>query len=229
MKDKYDVIQFWMLQDPVLTRSALRVLARLVQHQNPKSGRCDPSYAGLASDLRLSTKSVQNAIAELLAKKAIRVIDGRRGRRNRYKIMSVQEHETRVKKEENLASKSTEAEFPLAEKQTSYEKKKKREKKRGRQNGSLKVQRPWRDKPARHVRQEDGEFAGEQKRSRQSLQALENSVGRHLEALGQSLLLLMHAEPSAVDEVYHQYERGELAFNEAKAGLLKLCIHNPSK
>ncbi|MEO0378229.1 MAG: helix-turn-helix domain-containing protein [Cyanobacteria bacterium P01_A01_bin.17] len=72
----------WQLQP-----AALKVLIALIQRQNPKSGRCDPSAMTLMRDTGLKERTVRGATTELAQKGLI--IISRKGSwgRNRYKIV----------------------------------------------------------------------------------------------------------------------------------------------
>ncbi len=63
--DKWQAIQHWVSVEPRLTRSALVVLIRLLDHQNPKTGRCDPSVQRIQDKTGLCERSVRKAMSEL--------------------------------------------------------------------------------------------------------------------------------------------------------------------
>lgn len=68
---KWFVAQYWVQQNPPLKRAAFSVLMRLLDRQNPKTGRCDPSAAGLAEETGFTERSVRSAFNELEERGAI--------------------------------------------------------------------------------------------------------------------------------------------------------------
>lgn len=77
-----------------LTPCAKLVLLCLANRHNQETGRCDPSVERIASDLRISPRSVQNGLRELSEKKAIQIIErkqrtgrGKRNLTNRYRLL----------------------------------------------------------------------------------------------------------------------------------------------
>jgi len=75
-----------LLMMPGLRPAARRIGARLIEHHNLNSGRCDPSVAGMARQEGLSERSVRRALAQLEAAGLIgRHVHGS-GRRNAYRI-----------------------------------------------------------------------------------------------------------------------------------------------
>lgn len=75
-----------LLMMPGLRPAARRVGARLIEHYNLATGRCDPSVVGIAAAEGLSERSTRRALAELQAMGLIqRVVHGA-GRRNAFAI-----------------------------------------------------------------------------------------------------------------------------------------------
>lgn len=75
-----------LLMMPGLRPAARRVGARLIEHYNLATGRCDPSVVGIAAAEGLSERSTRRALAELQAMGLIqRAVHGA-GRRNAFAI-----------------------------------------------------------------------------------------------------------------------------------------------
>lgn len=88
---KWHTYQHWICQSPPLTRSALVVLARLLDRQNTRTGRCDPSAVGLLEETGLSERSVRGAFKELEEQGALKRYRITRRSRNQFLIFSVAE------------------------------------------------------------------------------------------------------------------------------------------
>ena len=66
LTDQWALLKYAVLTEtPRMKATTLSVLIRLLDHQNPKTGQCNPSITKLGSDLRMSRRSVQYAIKEL--------------------------------------------------------------------------------------------------------------------------------------------------------------------
>jgi len=87
--EKHDCFNHWVKSRPSLKASELKVLFRLLAHQNPQTGRCDPSIARLSEDTGVCRRTVRKAIKGLEEREAIRVLLRSRGRRNKYRIVDV--------------------------------------------------------------------------------------------------------------------------------------------
>jgi len=99
---KWYVTQYWVRQQPLLTRSGFLVLLRLLDRQNTKTGRCDPSAIGLCEETGLSERGVRGAFKELEYRGAIKRRQITKHTRNQFLIFSVEElaqnqHSTEVK------------------------------------------------------------------------------------------------------------------------------------
>jgi DNA-binding Lrp family transcriptional regulator len=88
---KWQVAQHWAQQNPPLKRATYAVLMRLLDRQNPKTGRCDPSAAGLAEETGFTERSVRSAFSELEERGAIKRFRKARCARNQFMIFSVDE------------------------------------------------------------------------------------------------------------------------------------------
>ncbi|MDM8165575.1 MAG: hypothetical protein QUV18_06490 [Roseovarius sp.] len=88
---KWLVSQYWIRQDPPLTRASFAVLMRLLDRQNPKTGRCDPSAVGLMEETGFSERSIRGAFAELEERGALIRYRAARRSRNQFLIFSVDE------------------------------------------------------------------------------------------------------------------------------------------
>lgn len=88
---KWQVAQHWAQQNPPLKRATYAVLMRLLDRQNPKTGRCDPSAAGLAEETGFTERSVRSAFSELEERGAIKRFRKARRARNQFLIFSVEE------------------------------------------------------------------------------------------------------------------------------------------
>lgn len=88
---KWYVTQYWTRQQPLLTRSGFLVLLRLLDRQNTKTGRCDPSAIGLCEETGLSERGVRGAFRELEGRGAIKRCQIAKRARNQFLIFSVEE------------------------------------------------------------------------------------------------------------------------------------------
>lgn len=68
---KWQTLQYWVNEEPHLTRSAIVVLARLLERQNTKTGQCDLSKQRLLEETGICKRSVSNAFCELEARGAV--------------------------------------------------------------------------------------------------------------------------------------------------------------
>ncbi|MGR3315259.1 helix-turn-helix domain-containing protein [Roseovarius indicus] len=91
LMQKWLVSQYWIRQDPPLTRASFAVLMRLLDRQNPKTGRCDPSAVGLAEETGFSERSIRGAFAELEERGALKRYRAARRSRNQFLVFSVEE------------------------------------------------------------------------------------------------------------------------------------------
>ena len=88
---KWHVSQYWTRQQPLLTRTAILVLLRLLDRQNTKTGRCDPSAIGLCEEMGLSERGVRGAFKELESRGALKRRHVAKRARNQFLIFSVDE------------------------------------------------------------------------------------------------------------------------------------------
>jgi DNA-binding Lrp family transcriptional regulator len=88
---KWHVSQYWARQQPLLTRTAFLVLLRLLDRQNTKTGRCDPSAIGLCEEMGLSERGVRGAFKELESRGALKRCRVAKRARNQFLIFSVDE------------------------------------------------------------------------------------------------------------------------------------------
>lgn len=91
LKQKWFVAQYWAQMDPPLTRSSYAVLMRLLDRQNTKTGRCDPSAIGLAEETGFTERSVRSAFKELEERGAVKRYRAAKRSRNQFLIHSVEE------------------------------------------------------------------------------------------------------------------------------------------
>lgn len=91
LMQKWLVSQYWVRQQPPLTRASFSVLMRLLDRQNTKTGRCDPSAVGLAEETGFSERSVRSAFKELEERGAVIRRRASLRSRNQYLIHSVDE------------------------------------------------------------------------------------------------------------------------------------------
>ncbi|MDA5095797.1 hypothetical protein O2N63_17030 [Aliiroseovarius sp. KMU-50] len=104
--NKWQVAQYWVRQQPQLTRSGFLVLMRLLDRQNPKTGRCDPSAIGLLEEIGLSERGVRGAFKELEKRGALKRYRSSRRARNQFLIFSPEELE-QMKQLANRRKKGT--------------------------------------------------------------------------------------------------------------------------
>jgi len=93
LMQKWLVPQYWVRQQPQLTRASFCVLMRLLDRQNTKTGRCDPSAVGLAAETGFSERSIRGAFKELEERGVIKRNRVARQSRNQFLIYSVVELE----------------------------------------------------------------------------------------------------------------------------------------
>lgn len=93
LMQKWLVSQYWVRQQPQLTRASFCVLMRLLDRQNTKTGRCDPSAIGLLEETGFSERSVRGAFKELEERGVIKRNRVARRSRNQFLIYSVAELE----------------------------------------------------------------------------------------------------------------------------------------
>ena len=86
-RQKWELCGHWVLAQPALTRTGLRVLFLLLQHCNPRTRQCNPSIGRLARMLDASERGVQMAIRELKERGAIESHAGGRGGSNQYAFL----------------------------------------------------------------------------------------------------------------------------------------------
>ena len=85
-RDKWIVCQYWIKQKPPLTRSAMLVLLRLLDRQNTKTRRCDPSEIGLSQELGYDPRTIRMATRELSNRGAVHKYRQPGRTRNQYLI-----------------------------------------------------------------------------------------------------------------------------------------------
>lgn len=91
LMQKWLVSQYWVRQQPPLTRASFGVLMRLLDRQNTKTGRCDPSAVGLVEETGFSERSVRSAFKELEERGAVKRFRVAQRSRNQFLIYSVNE------------------------------------------------------------------------------------------------------------------------------------------
>ena len=91
LKAKWQVAQHWAMQKPPLRHATQLVLLRLLERQNPRTGRCDPSAVGLSEEIGYSERSVRSAFKELEERGAIKRYRASKRARNQFLIHSVEE------------------------------------------------------------------------------------------------------------------------------------------
>ncbi|WP_238704912.1 helix-turn-helix domain-containing protein [Parasedimentitalea marina] len=74
-----------------MTRSAIIVLSRLLDRQNTKTGRCDPSVIRIVEETGMCERSVRGAFKELETRGALKRYRANRRSRNQFMIFSVAE------------------------------------------------------------------------------------------------------------------------------------------
>ena len=91
LMQKWKTHLYWIGQKPPLTRSALVVLSRLLNRQNTKTGRCDPSVIRIVEETGMCERSVRGAFKELETRGALKRYRANRWSRNQFMIFSVAE------------------------------------------------------------------------------------------------------------------------------------------
>jgi hypothetical protein len=96
-----DAREHFAWQEHVAARTDIKpaakiVLLRLALYRNVKTGRCDPSYVGLATGAGVSERTAMRAIAEAKRKGLIAIERGNgRGNRNQFRLVISNERVTR--------------------------------------------------------------------------------------------------------------------------------------
>ena len=90
-RQKWELCGHWVMAQPPLTRTGLRVLILLLQHCNPRTRQCNPSIGRLARMLDASERGVQMAIRELKERGAIESHSGGRGGSNQYAFLNLED------------------------------------------------------------------------------------------------------------------------------------------
>ena len=92
-----------------LNPTALVVLFRLLDHQNTKTGQCNPSVKRMAQDIGVGRRTVRYALTDLEKRGLIRRV-GRAGQTNQYVVQRASETERAVQRiARGAASRSAEA------------------------------------------------------------------------------------------------------------------------
>ena len=85
---KFAALHYWLRPEANLKLSEYKVLARLIDRQNRKTGQCNPSVVRLMDDTGLCERSVRGAISSLQKKGAIGKPPRPRGGKRKYVIYS---------------------------------------------------------------------------------------------------------------------------------------------
>lgn len=217
---KWEVSQYWLLQQPHLTRVGMVVLGRLLHRQNPKTGRCDPSAIGLIEETGYSERSVRGAFKELEERGAIKRYRKSNRARNQFLIYSVEElRQNKRLMEQRIWTGHKTVMQPVAEcpaircRQTlqrpAPEKKKEKIKEKGDPGKDVKDGLIGNDKGLF----KSGEEMGLGEFERRAVKVFER------EDLGYEGLMLLPAQ--VVEDTYEQMTAGELSFPQAIGRLLK--------
>lgn len=110
---KWQVMQYWVQRKPRLPHSSLAVLARLLDRQNPNTGRCDPSIAGIAEELGFAERTIYLAIDELEALGALKGSKQKKRSTNQYLIYSVEEILQRCAQARNASETGSETDLQM--------------------------------------------------------------------------------------------------------------------
>ena len=200
-----------------LTKSALRVLIYLLQHQNPKNGLCNPSVKLLSLEVGLTTRSVSQALKELSSKQLIKICRGGRGKRNSYKFAIpppvVQPNQVSRMKQ---TSKTNESRLQRVEKQASPKMEKEKEKKRKR--------------PAKATSTTDVgglsfiQRSEEQREINKKLQRVESEVLAALQESEISDALAIEVVSKFAVSIFAEIQDGELSVGDARRKLSIACF-----
>ena len=209
---KHDVYNYWLRVKPSLNASELKVLYRLLDHQNPDTGRCDPSINRLSEDTAISTRMVRKAIKGLEEHGAIKVVSRAQGRRNKYCVVDATK--TAPKKVGKQSSKTGEPGFQKAGKHSSPEKEKKKEKKKGWGSTLLDHQRA-----SPKVR--TGEEVKEQGRLKE--EELEKKALQVFQSMGWAYKELLAVPSENWNEILELYRADETSLDEAVAALCEIA------
>lgn len=218
MVRKWEVLQHWAQQQQRLTSSAFLVLVRLLDRQNTKTGRCDPSGIGIAEEVGLSERSIRNAIAELERRGAIKKYKKARYARNQYLIFSKQELEQHASRSPLGArfdkgrvkpvSRGDERRFPQEMKPVSHEQIKEKEKKKeGAETGD-------RGQPG-CTRPDNGRLRG------MSQESFEQAIVRYFNDHGLGYEDVINIDVETIEAAYHIVRSGGQALDVALDGLFR--------
>ena len=204
------VYNHWIGVRPCLNASELKVLFRLLRHQNPESGRCDPSIVRLSADTGVSQRMVRKAIAGLEKRGAIKVVSRSRGHRNRYFIPDVTKGSPG--RERNHSSKSAELGFRKDGNRASPEKENEKERKREPSIPRLTGQQASARRDAEN---------GSDKFERASAEMLERKALEMFQAKGLSYEDLIALPGEVWNEVREAFCGDSLSVEEAVSALLE--------
>jgi DNA-binding transcriptional MocR family regulator len=127
---QWKLLGAWVRAEPSLTACEFKVMFRLLDHQNPKTGLCNPSERTLADAVNCTERHVRNCITNLKKRGAIIVSRPRFLKTNqyefRYPMMSNTTLELHTR---NCSSKQQEPEFRNDRNSSSSKKEKEKEKK----------------------------------------------------------------------------------------------------
>ncbi len=208
-----------------LTAGELRVLLRLLERGNPKTGQCNPSISSLSRDTGFSNTTVKNAIKSL---KARGIISFRR--KSRYKSYEYEvflppygdegqddiENDTLCDDEDNRACGREQPGF-RSQGNRAFPKIIKEIKKEiyGPKNSHAVANFP---RATKRKRRDKGE-----PRSRLSMQKMENAVAEALDANGYGREVLYALETSVVGAIYDEFRQRVIEKEQAKRKLMEAC------
>ncbi|WP_037904797.1 helix-turn-helix domain-containing protein [Sulfitobacter mediterraneus] len=184
--------------DRRLNATAHVVLFRLLDHQNTKTGQCNPSVARMARDIGVSRRTVNYALTQLEERGLIRRV-GRVGQSNQYAVLRASETELAVQRiAGRAASGSAEAMQRIAAKK---EKEKLKEKGKAAETNE------------RHVYSVPSPTAR---------QIAEKKVVAAIERMGSSYEDLISVPTCTLIDLFQSVAQGQLSSNKAAAEILDL-------
>lgn len=227
LTDKWQALLYWVSAQPGLTRSGLIVLIRLLDHQNPKTGRCDPSAQTIQDKTHLCERSVRNAISELKVCGAISTTRKTLRSRNQVVLRKVEDlknnttkcigrnHQSRVHSCSDKAALACRSSLHP----TAPEKEKKKNKEKGQGVGTSHQLDNWNKKTGNHkCYHNDLENQGTDHRGQ-----FERSVVKVLEKKGFNYSDLLLMDSNSFEDIYRSYSSGKITFSKALDAIISEC------
>jgi len=225
--DKWQTLQHWIGVEPRLTRSALVVLIRLLDHQNPKTGRCDPSVQRIQDKTGLCERSVRKAMSELKDCGAIDTTRKTLRSRNQVALRKTGAHKqnhSHKAAHENTTGVQHRSSIPALQcrpslHSTAPEKEKKKEIEKGGGVGEFKQTGQGAEKTVNHKCHEDhSDNLGTVNQGQ-----FESSVVKVLGKNGYTYIDLVQIDGNLFESIFNTYSSGKVTFSKAVNAIIAEC------